>query len=184
MIFWTKFAKKSVLPKTEKENSTIESCVLEIVQVRNFSLNWQFIFFYQICRKRVFLLSNRKANTTIDLCILEIVLVPNFRLNWQLRFFNPISSKKGVTCLKHHHWYLLIQIILGIQFQLKLTILIFWTKLSQKGCFLCKTKKVNTTKGLGIFKLVSVPNFSLNWRLWLFGSSFPNDDVSCLRQKM
>ena len=140
-------------------------------------------FFPKFAEKGCFPSRTEKANTTIDLCILEIVLVPNFRLNWQLRFFNPISSKKGVTCLKHHHWYLLIQIILGIQFQLKLTILIFWTKLSQKGCFLCKTEKVNTTKGLGIFKLVSVPNFSLNWRFWLFGSSFPNDDVSCLRQK-
>ena len=41
------------------------------------------------------------------------------------------------------HWILHIQIILGTQFQLKLTILIFWTKFARKGYFRPKTEKLN-----------------------------------------
>ena len=41
------------------------------------------------------------------------------------------------------HWILHIQIILGTQFQLKLTILIFWTKFARKGYFSSKTEKLN-----------------------------------------
>ena len=49
-----------------------------------------------------------------------------------------------------------IRISLGTKFQLKLTILISWTKFTQKGCFRSK-QKVNTT-----IKLVNVPYFSLH----------------------
>ena len=38
-----------------------------------------------------------------------------------------------------------IQIIIGIKFQLNLTILIFWTKFTQKGYFWLETEKVNIT---------------------------------------
>ena len=37
-----------------------------------------------------------------------------------------------------------MKLIVGIKFHLKLTILIFWTKLVQKGYFRSKTKKVNS----------------------------------------
>ena len=50
-----------------------------------------------------------------------------------------------------------IQISLGTKFQLKLTILLFWTKFAQKGCFRSKTKKVNTIIELCIFELAKVP---------------------------
>ena len=43
------------------------------------------------------------------------------------------------------HYIPLIQGSLGTKFQLKLTILIFLTRFTQKGFFWSKTKKVNTT---------------------------------------
>ena len=44
--FWTKFAQKgSFQSKTEKVNNTNEFSIFELVQVPNFSLNWQFCFF-------------------------------------------------------------------------------------------------------------------------------------------
>ena len=41
----TSLKKKVKMWKTEKMNSAITFCILELVQVRNFSLNWQFWFF-------------------------------------------------------------------------------------------------------------------------------------------
>ena len=65
---------------------------------------------------------------------------------------------------EQHHWLLHIRISLGITFQLKLKILIFWTKFSQKGCFRFKTGKVNTTIEFWILYIrIFVPNFSLNY---------------------
>ena len=54
---------------------------------------------------------------------------------------------------EHHHWILLIRISLGTKFQLKLTILTFWTKFTQKGYFWSKTKKVTNTTEFCIFEL-------------------------------
>ena len=42
----------------------------------------------------------------------------------------------------------------------------FSTKFAQKGCLWSKTEKVNSVIEFCIFKLVSIPNFSLNWQLW------------------
>ena len=85
--------------------------------------------------------------------------------------------------IEHHHWILLIQISLGTKFQLKLTILIFWTKFAQKGYFQSKTEKVNSTTEFCIFKLVLVPNFSLNWQFWFFWPDLPKKGFSGLKQK-
>ena len=49
----------------------------------------------------------------------------------------PVENRKS----KHHHWILLIQISPCTKFLLKMTILIFWTKFTQKGCFRSKTEK-------------------------------------------
>ena len=48
---------------------------------------------------------------------------------------------------------LLLHISLGSKFQVKLTILIFWTKIVQKGYFWSKTEKVNTIIEFCIFEL-------------------------------
>ena len=68
------------------------------------------------------------------------------------------------------HWILHIRISLNTKFQLKVTILLFWTKFAQKVHFLCKTEKVTTD--FCIFALVLVPNFPLNWQFWFFGLIF------------
>ena len=41
-----------------------------------------------------------------------------------------------------HHWILHTRLSLDTKFQLKQTVLIFWTKFSQKGYFLSKTEKI------------------------------------------
>ena len=71
--------------------------------------------------------------------------------------------KKGISGLKQKEW----------KFQLKLTILIFWTKFAQKGYFRFKTERVNTTIEFCIFELNQVPNFSLNRQFWFFRPSLP-----------
>ena len=60
----------------------------------------------------------------------------------------------------HQHWILHIRISQGTEFQLKLKILRFWTKFAQKGYFLSKTEKVNTTIEFCIFELVYESNFT------------------------
>ena len=77
----------------------------------------------------------------------------------------PIENRK----FENNHRVLHIQISLGTKFQLKLEILIFWSKFAQKGYFCSKTTKVR----ICIFKLALVPNFSLNWLFWLFGPNLP-----------
>ena len=52
------------------------------------------------------------------------------------------------------HWILPIRISLGTKFRIKLTILIFWTKFAQEGCFRYKTEKVNSAIEFCIFELV------------------------------
>ena len=70
---------------------------------------------------------------------------------------------------KHQHWIRNIQITsLGIRFQLKLTILDFWTKFAKKDFFWSKPEKANISTEFSIFKLVYWPNFSLNWQFWFF----------------
>ena len=45
-IFWIKFSQKEYSrSKTKKVNITIEFCMLKLVQVLNFGVNWQFQFF-------------------------------------------------------------------------------------------------------------------------------------------
>ena len=51
---------------------------------------------------------------------------------------------------------------ISTKFQLKMTILTFWTKFAQKWYSQPKTEKVNATIKLCIFELVKVPNSSLN----------------------
>ena len=58
---------------------------------------------------------------------------------------DQICPERKITTEKekseHHYWILDIQIIQGMKFQLKLTILIFWNKFAQKGYFQSKKWK-------------------------------------------
>ena len=49
------------------------------------------------------------------------------------------------TKSEHHHWILHIWISLGTKFQLKLTILSFWSKFAQKGYFQLNMEEVSIT---------------------------------------
>ena len=61
MIFFTKFAQKGCFQsKTETINGAIEFCIFELVSVPNFSLNWQFWFFWPNLPKRDFPVENGK----------------------------------------------------------------------------------------------------------------------------
>ena len=46
-----------------------------------------------------------------------------------------------------------------------------------------KNRKMNITIELCIFKLVYVPNFSLNLQFSFFGPNLPKKDISSLKQK-
>ena len=86
----------------------------------------------------------------------------------------PVSNRKA----EYHHWILHIQISLGTKFPLKLTILNFWTKFTQKGHFQSKMEKLNITIEFSILELEYIPNFSLKWQFWYFGPNFLEKGIS------
>ena len=46
-----------------------------------------------------------------------------------------------------------------------------------------KTDKVNITIEFCKFKLVQVPNFSLNWQFGIFGPNLPQNSIYAQKQK-
>ena len=155
--FWTKFAQERYLwSKTEKVNIIIEFRLFKLVLVPNFSLNWQFWFFWPDLPKKGFSgLKQKKWTPHIFYIILhiQISLVRNFSSNWQFWFFGSNLPKKvfPVENRKSEHYYeiLHIWISVGTEFQLKHIILSFWTKFTQKRYFLLKTEQA--VQGLQIF---------------------------------
>ena len=75
----------------------------------------------------------------------------------------PVKTRKS----KNRYWNLHIQISLGTNFQLKLAILIFWTKFAQKPCYRSKKEKLYTTIEFYIFKLSSNIN-EVSLKLFIF----------------
>ena len=61
----------------------------------------------------------------------------------------------------YHHWIMHTRSILGAKFKLQMTILIFWTKFTQKDYFQSKTEKVNTTTEIERRERVWTEKFSL-----------------------
>ena len=77
-----------------------------------------------------------------------------------------------------------IRLSLCIKFHFEETILNFWTKFTQERYLCSKTEKVNIIIEFRIFKLVLVPNFSLNWQFWFFLTRFTQKGFfSGLKQK-
>ena len=91
----------------------------------------------------------------------------------------PFKNRKS----EHHHWILHIWVGLSTKSQLKLKIFIFWTKFAQKGYFQSKADAMNISIEFCIFKLVQVPNFTLNGQFWFFGTNFPTKWNSNQKQK-
>ena len=69
-------------------------------------------------------------------------------------FWIKFAIKRRNRMRDHHRWILHIWVRLSTKFQLKLTIFIFWTKLTQKEYFQSKRDVMKTTTELSIFKLV------------------------------
>ena len=108
----------------------IEFRIFKLVLVPNFSVNWQFWFFWPDLPKKGFSGLTQKMWTLHILYIIlhsQSSLVRNFCSNWQFCFFGPNLPKKVFPVekrkSKRHHGILHIWISLGIKFQLKLTIL-------------------------------------------------------------
>ena len=87
------------------------------------------------------------------------------------RMIFMVKNKKS----EHHRWILLIQISAAIEFQVKLTILIFLPSLTKKGFSGLKQKKWTPH----IFYIILhiqislVQNFNSNWQFRFFGPNFP-----------
>ena len=83
-----------------------------------------------------------------------------------------IVKKKKI---EHHHWIPLIRISLGTKFRLKLKMLIFLTRFTQKELFWSKTEKW-TAHIFYIILYVQISlgrNFSSNWQFWFIGPNLP-----------
>ena len=93
---------------------------------------------------------------------IHISLVRNFSSNWQFWFFGPNLPKKVFPVEnrenEHYHGILHIWISLGTKFQLKLIILSFWAKFTQKRYFQLKTEQA--VQGLQAFAFCVV---NVNW---------------------
>ena len=119
-----------------------------------------------------------KIDTTIEFCIFELAFVSNFTLTNDFEFLDQICPRKIFMVKnrksKHHHWIPLIQISLGTKFQLKLTILNFLTRFTQKGFFWSKTEKVNTTYFLdnSAYSNQSSAKFQLKLTIFVFWIKF------------
>ena len=123
-------------------NIIIELRIFKLIFVPNFPLNWQFWIFWPDLPKKGFSgLKQKKWTPHIFYIILhiQISLVRNFSSNWQFWFFGPNLPKKVFPVenrkSEHHHGILHIWISLGTKFQLKLIILSFWIKFTQKRVF-------------------------------------------------
>ena len=92
----------------------------------------------------------QKVNIIIEFCLLKLVLMPSFSSNWQIWFFGlnlhkiefPVKDRQS----EHHHGILHIWISPGTKLQLKLIILSFWTRFTQKS--ICSWKQNKQSKRL------------------------------------
>ena len=144
---------------------TIKFYIFKLIYIQNFSFN------------------------TIEFFIFKLVSIPIFSLNWQLWFFGPYLPTKGsyfqskTDKIDTTSEFLHIQISLCIKFNFEQTILNFWTKFTQARYLCSKTEKMSIIIKFCIFKLVLVPNFSLNWQYWFFWLDLSKKVFSGLKQK-
>ena len=144
-------------------------------------------FWFKLTQKGYF--RTKKTKITIELYIFKLIKILNFSFNKPFWFLEQISKKKYTSSRKHkknehHYWILHIRISVSTNFQLNLTIAIFWTKFAEKGSyFQSKADKTDSTIEFCIFKLVFVSNFTLNKQFWIFGPNLPKKDIYGQKQK-
>ena len=117
-----------------------------------------FDFSDQIYPKTIFPLKNKKREQYH--WILHIRISPGTKISAStdnFEFFDQIFPKRVFSVknkiIEHHHWILHVWISVGIKFQLKVTILILWTKFAQKGYFQSKTERTDITIELCMLEL-------------------------------
>ena len=159
-IFWTKFAEKGSYfqSKTDKIDTTIQFCILELVFVSNFTLNKQFFnFCTKFAQERYLPSKTEKVNIIIEFRFFKLALVPSFSLNWKFWFFWPDLPEKGFSGLKLKKWTphnSTYQVSLVQNFSSNWQFL-FLDQFYTKTYFRPKTEKINIIIEFRIFKLVS-----------------------------
>ena len=157
-------AKRYFRSKTEKANIIIEFRIFKLVswyQISASTDNFNF-FWLDLSKKGFSDVKQKKWTPHIFYIILhiQISLVQNFSSNWQFWFFGPNLPKKVFPVKnrksEHHHGILHIWISLGTKFQLKLIILSFWTKFTQKRYFKSKTEQAIHGVQAFVFCVVNV----------------------------
>ena len=123
--------------------------------------------------------------------VLHIQISPstNFQLKLIIEILWTKFAQVGVAIFslkhnRHHHWILHIRISLYIKFHFQQTILNFWNKFAQERYLWSKTEKLNIIIEFRLFKLVLVPNFSLNWQFWFFWLHLPKGLFWSKREKV
>ena len=94
--------------------------------------------------------------------------VRNFNLNWQFCFYELVKNTKS----EYHHRILHIRISLGTKFQLKLTVLIFWTKFAQKRVFPIENRKSEQHHGILLIRISLGIKFHLKLTILIFWTKF------------
>ena len=105
--------------------------------------------------------------------------MPNriFWINMRKKVYNIISE--------HHHRILHIRNSLGIKFKLKLTILDFWTRLTQKGYFLSKKVKNKNYYRILHIRINLSTEFQLKLTILIFWTKFvPKGNFLSKREKV
>ena len=100
----------------------------------------------------------------------------NLRLNWQFWFFGPNLLQKSIWLKIGKSEQLMnspYSKFLVPSFSFKDKASASRVKFAPKRCFQSKIEKVNSTTELHIFKLVLVPNFSLNRQFSFFWTNLP-----------
>ena len=145
--FWTKFPRKRYFhSKTKKMKQHHWILHIWISLAIKFQLQLTILTFWtKFAQKGHFQSKTEGFNITFEFFMLELESVPNLSLKWEFWCFGPSLPQKGISTQKekneHDHWISHVQIKVGTKFQLKVTILNFWTKIGQKEYFHSKTKK-------------------------------------------
>ena len=144
----------------------------------------------------LFWVSNKFSENYHRILHIRIRLCTEFQFKLTILIFLDQICPRGVFPVKNKrsecsHW-----ISLGTKFQHKpkihqispkrvylvkseqLLIKRFLDQIFPKRVFPFKNRKVNSTTEFCIFKLVLVPNFSLNWQFWFFGPNLPKKGIS------
>ena len=120
--------------------------------VPNFSLNWQFRFFWpKLLKQGAFSLKEIKWISPLNSAYNDFL-----HQIYPKRLF-PVKSGEN----EKHHWIQHVQTCLGTKFQLKLANSIFWTKFPQKEYFQSRMEKESITGEIWIFESALMRNYCI-----------------------